>query len=282
MKPKYIGNVREVYDISDNQLVIVSTDRLSVHGKTLPWELENKGIMLTEISNFWFSYTKDIVKNHLVETNTANMPAFFQTEYYSCRSVLVEKLRIIPYEFIVRGYMYGRLWKEYSKSKEIKSNQYHFNGELQFAEKLIHPILTPTIKLDHNRDIDVEIDTVRKDLGNDVFEYIREVCLTLYERCSEFAYKKGLIIADTKFEFGINQNNDIILADEMFTPDSSRYWEISDYSIGTPPKSFDKQLIRDWLANHQENNQYQHAKVPYDIIVKTQERYAELHKRLLS
>ena len=272
MRPSYVGNVHEVYDISEGNSIIVSTDRLSVHGKVIPWEIENKGIILTQISNFWFSYTEDIIQNHIIETNVSKMPDFFRSKKFERRTVMVQKLKIIPYEFIVHGYMYGRIWKEYKKTQ----------NKMKIAEKLDFPLLTVTRKLDHNRDVDVDLEEVKRDLGEKKFYSISDACIKLYDRCNKFALGKGLIIADTKFEFGLTINDKIVLADEIFTPDSSRFWDLENYTVGKIPKSFDKQLIRDWLSNHKENNQYQFDKIPYQLVLETQNRYSECYDRLLN
>lgn len=280
MKPFYTGNVHEVYDVSKNELVIVSTDRMSVHGQIIPYPIKNKGVILTEISNFWFNLTKDIIPNHLLETQNNCMPSFFQTTEFSRRAVLVKKLKILPYEFIVRGYMYGRLWKEYNKGNDL-CGIHLSNSHYQLASKLDYPIITPTIKLDHARDKNINLSEVSSKIGQDITDYLCHVSLLLYNRCSEIAEKKGIIIADTKFEFGIDAQNQIILADEIFTPDSSRFWDIATYQVGQTPKSFDKQLIRDWLSHNKIENKYQYDKIPHEIIKKTESLYADYYKRLL-
>ena len=281
MKPIYIGNVHEVYNISERQLVIVSTDRMSVHGKTIPMPIKDKGIILTEISNFWFNLTKDIIPNHLLETRNDHMPCFFHDKRFYRRTVLVKKLKIIPYEFIVRGYMYGRLWDNYSEGKDL-CGVHLSNPNYQLASKLDSPIITPTIKLDHARDKNTNLSEVSAKLGSNVTDYLCNVSLSLYKRCSEIAKKKGIIIADTKFEFGIDEQNEILLADEIFTPDSSRFWDAATYQVGQSPKSFDKQLIRDWLSNNKKGNEFQYDKIPREIIERTEEIYASCHKRLLT
>lgn len=161
MKPSYVGNVHEVYNISEDKLVIVSTDRMSVHGKVIPWLIKNKGVILTEISNFWFDRTSDIIPNHIIKTDINDMPSFFHDDYFRNRTVMVEKLKIIPYEFIVRGYMFGRLWKTYQKNQNLCGINL-VEQKFCLAQKLKSPILTPTIKMDHNRDVDVEMDLVEK------------------------------------------------------------------------------------------------------------------------
>lgn len=280
MKPCYIGNVHEVYQLSDNKLVIVSTDRMSVHGKIIPWLIRDKGVIQTKISNFWFNMTTDIIPNHIISTNIDDMPSFFHNDYFRHRTVMVKKLKIIPYEFIVRGYMFGRLWKSYQR-KEAFCRFQLIDKNYHLAEKLDQPIVTPTIKLDHNRDVDVDMSLVEKKLGKGITEYIYKISILLYERCCQFAASRGIIIADTKLEFGVNDQNELILADEIFTPDSSRFWDSDDYQIGVTPRSYDKQLLRDWLSNHKVQNQYQYEQIPYELIDKTEKIYADCYKKLL-
>lgn len=279
MKPIYVGNVHEIYKINDNQLAIVKTDRISVFGNLLPNPIKDKGIVLNKISNFWFDMTKDITGNHIVHNECHYMPLFFQDEFFKHRTILVDKLDIIPFEFIVRGYIFGRMWKAYKNNEPFCGKR--ILGNYQLAEKLKHPVLTPTQKSNNNQDEDVDIKDVESQLGSSLTRQIVNICFDLYEECSKYALTKGLIIADTKFEFGMNKFNQLVLADEIFTPDSSRFWDAADYQIGISPKSYDKQLIRDWLLHNKKNNTYQFNAIPQNVYYKTEMRYKECLSRIV-
>lgn len=279
MEPIYSGKVREIYDISEKYLVIVTTDRISAFDSILPAPVKDKGIILNKISNFWFRKTQHIVPNHIVDDNIANMPSFFQTDYYKERTVMVEKLNMLPFEFVVRGYMYGNMWKAYSNGEPFCGIALPKNYKL--AQKLEQPILTPALKHDIGHDEYVSIEEVAARIGTEITEQITEICFRLYEVCSEYAFSKGLIIADAKFEFGMNKQGKLVLGDEIFTPDSSRYWDASNYQINTSPNSFDKQFLRDWLLNNKVNGEFQFDKVPGDVLIQTQKLYYECLNRLI-
>lgn len=273
MKPIYSGKVREIYDVSPSRLVIVTTDRISAFDSILPVTVKNKGIVLNTLSDFWFDHTRDIVDNHIVDGNTQNMPSFFHDEYFKNRTVMVKKLKMLPFEFIVRGYMFGSMWAAYRKGEKFCGNA--FNKEYVLAQKLDSPILTPAVKFDTEHDVYVDMSVVRSQLGSGMTDDISDICFELYDACSRFALSKGLIIADAKFEFGVDARGRIVLADEIFTPDSSRFWALADYEEGTSPRSYDKQLLRDWLMNNRVNGQMQFDKVPRSILAQTEQIYAE-------
>lgn len=280
MKPVYSGKIREIYDISDEHLVIVTTDRVSAFDNILPVQIKNKGIVLNKLSNFWFDMTKDIVPNHIVDDRIENMPAYFQNEFYRDRTVMAEKLRMLPFEFVVRGYIFGNMWKAYENGESFCGNTLY--GDYKLAQKLDRPIITPAIKRDSGHDEYVDIKCVESQLGVELTKQITDICFKLYDRCSSYALSKGLIIADTKFEFGMNTQGEFVLADEIFTPDSSRYWDAAEYIVGTSPKSFDKQLLRDWLINNKVNGKFQFNKVPDSILTQTEKIYNECLNRLCS
>lgn len=280
MKPIYSGKVREIYDISDQHLVIVTTDRISAFDSILPVPIKDKGIILNKLSNFWFDKTKDIVPNHIVTDNIANMPSFFQDDFFRERTVMVEKLNMLPFEFMVRGYLFGSMWKAYSNGEPFCGTVFH--PDYKLAQKLNQPILTPALKHDTGHDEYVSMETVATEIGTEMTEQIAQICLKLYEMCSKYALSKGLILADAKFEFGQDKQGKLILADEIFTPDSSRYWDADSYQAGVSPNSFDKQFLRDWLVNHQIDGRFQFDKVPEDILIQTQKLYYECLDRLVS
>lgn len=273
------GKVRDVYKISDSKLVIVTTDRISAYDVVMAKPVKNKGKILNLISLFWFDYTKALVPNHIISYNPSDMPEYFRKEEYRDRMVLVKKLKMIPYEFIVRGYIFGNMWNAYCENKKFCGEK--IKGDYKLAEKLDTPILTPSTKATAGHDEYVSFEHFADDLGIETAEKIKDACLKLYVTCYKYAYEKGIIIADTKFEFGFDENNDLVLADEIFTPDSSRFWSLDEYQTGVSPKSYDKQFIRDWLTNNMTDGKMQFDSVPDDIIKKTENIYAECLKKII-
>ena len=280
MKPIYSGKVREIYDISDKYLVIVTTDRISAFDHILPVPIKGKGIVLNKLSNFWFNKTRNIVANHIIDDRIENMPSFFHNEFFRERTVMVEKLKMFPFEFVVRGYLYGSMWKAYENGKHFCGTMLPKNYKL--AQKLEEPILTPAFKNDIGHDEYVSMEEVEARIGLKKVKQIMEICFKLYEECSEYAFSKGLIIADAKFEFGQNGQGDLVLADEIFTPDSSRYWDADRYKVGVSPDSFDKQFLRDWLLNNKVNGEFQFDKVPENVLIRTGNLYNECLNRLVN
>lgn len=280
MRPIYSGKVREIYDISDNRLVIVTTDRISAFDNILPVPVKGKGIVLNQLSNFWFNKTRNIVPNHIVDDRIENMPPFFHDEYFRERTVMAEKLNMLPFEFVVRGYIFGNMWKAYEKGESFCGVT--LPGSYKQAQKLDQPVLTPALKHDTGHDEYVSMKEVEARLGHETTKQISEACFRLYDVCSRYALSKGLIIADAKFEFGRNGHGELVLADEIFTPDSSRYWDAGNYEAGSSPASFDKQFLRDWLLNHKVNGAFPFDRVPDDVLRQTAKLYEECRSRLLS
>lgn len=280
-KPFKEGKVREVYDIGD-KIVMVATDRISAFDVILKNKVVGKGEVLTQMSKFWFDYTKDIVKNHMITVDTADMPEFFQTEEFKGRSMLVQKLNMIPIECIVRGYITGSGWESYKESGKVCGIT--LPAGLQESEKLPEPIYTPTTKADlgdHDEHITFEesvdiIDKLYPGKGEDYATKLRDYTIGLYKKCADYARTKGIIIADTKFEFGLDENGEIVLADEMLTPDSSRFWPVDGYEVGHGQPSFDKQFVRDYLKAHPESD----YNLPQDVIDKTIDKYHEAYTLL--
>lgn len=280
-KPFKEGKVREVYDIGD-KIVMVATDRISAFDVILKNKVVGKGEVLTQMSKFWFDYTKDIVKNHMISVDTADMPEFFQTEEFKGRSMLVQKLNMIPIECIVRGYITGSGWESYKESGKVCGIT--LPAGLQESEKLPEPIYTPTTKADlgdHDEHITFEesVDIIEKlypGKGEDYASKLRDYTIGLYKKCADYARTKGIIIADTKFEFGLDENDEIVLADEMLTPDSSRFWPVDGYEVGHGQPSFDKQFVRDYLKAHPESD----YNLPQDVIDKTIDKYHEAYTLL--
>lgn len=278
MKKIISGKVREVYDLEDGRMVIVTTDRISAFDVILPTMITDKGKVLNALSNFWFDYTKDIVKNHMLSSDLKDMPKEFQKSEYEGRTILVQKLKMIPYEVIVRGYMFGSMYEAYKKGEPFLGHS--FDKTYQQAEKLSEPIVTPSTKASEGHDINVTIDYMKNDIGLELGNKIEQTALAIYKKCYEHAYKNGIIIADTKFEFGLDENGDLVLGDEVLTPDSSRFWDLSKYKTGTSPASYDKQFIRDWLKENNLAGEKSIKAIPSDIVAKTSEIYRECQKKL--
>ncbi len=278
MKKIISGKVREVYDLEDGRMVIVTTDRISAFDVILPTMITDKGKVLNALSNFWFDYTKDIVKNHMISSNLKDMPAEFQKSEFEGRTILVKKLKMVPYEVIVRGYMFGSMYEAYKKGEEFLGHK--FDKEYQQAEKLDEPIVTPSTKAAEGHDINVTLDYMKKDLGEELGSKIEKAALAIYKKCYEHAAKNGIIIADTKFEFGLDENGDLVLADEVLTPDSSRFWNAAEYKVGTSPASYDKQFVRDWLKDNNLAGDPNIKSIPAEIVEKTSALYHECQERI--
>lgn len=278
MKKIASGKVREIYDLEDGRMVIVTTDRLSAFDVILPTLIPDKGKVLNALSNFWFDYTKDIVKNHMISSDIKDMPEEFQKPEYDGRAILVKKLKMIPYEVIVRGYKFGSMYEAYKKGEEFLGHK--FDKEYKQAEKLDEPIVTPSTKAAEGHDINVTLDYMKKDLGDDLGTKIEQTALAIYKKCYDHAAKNGIIIADTKFEFGLDENGELVLADEVLTPDSSRFWNAAEYKPGTSPASYDKQFVRDWLKDNNLAGDPNIKSIPSEVVEKTSALYHECQKRI--
>ena len=280
-KPAKEGKVREVYDNGDS-LIIVATDRISAFDVILKNKVSKKGAILTQMSRFWFVYTKDIVPNHMLSVDTKDMPEFFRNEDFDGNSMMCKKLSMLPIECIVRGYITGSGWASYQKNGTVCGIA--LPEGLQESEKLPEPIYTPSTKAelgDHDENISFEqsVDVLEKQFpgkGREYAEKIRDCTIALYKKCAEYALKKGIIIADTKFEFGLDENGEVVLGDEMLTPDSSRFWPLEGYKAGQGQPSFDKQYVRDWLKENPESD----YKLPQEVVDKTVAKYKEAYELL--
>lgn len=280
-KPVKEGKVREIYDIGD-YLILVATDRISCFDYILNNTVTKKGTVLTQMSKFWFDMTKDLVPNHMVSTDTADMPEFFRNEKFEGKSMMVKKLNMLPVECIVRGYITGSGYASYVKNGTVCGIK--LPEGLKESEKLSEPIYTPSTKAeigDHDENISFEesIDYLEKRFPGKGKEYaskLKELTIALYKRCADFALTKGIIIADTKFEFGLDEEGNVVLGDEMLTPDSSRFWPLDEYEAGHSEPSFDKQFARDWLKSHEGHN----WTLPQEIVDKTIEKYLQAYKML--
>lgn len=273
------GKVREIYQVSEDRLAIVTTDRVSAFDVILPTPIPDKGKILNALSSFWFSYTEDIVKNHMISEDLQDMPQELQGEEFAGRTILVKKLKMLPFEFIIRGYLFGSMWKEYQKTGGFCGKE--FPAGMQQAEKLPEPILTPSAKAEEGHDVNVSFQYMEEKLGSELAHKVCDAAMALYKRCYDYAYERGIIIADTKFEFGLDENGELVVADEVLTPDSSRFWSREAYRTGTSPESFDKQYLRDWLIENGLDGKIPPPQLPKDVVAKTREKYLECRERLV-
>ncbi|MGM9941742.1 MAG: phosphoribosylaminoimidazolesuccinocarboxamide synthase [Bulleidia sp.] len=272
------GKVREIYDAGD-ALIMVATDRISAFDVILKNRVTSKGAVLTQMSEFWFNLTKDIIPNHMISTDVRDMPEFFQNDEFAGRSMLCRKLRMIPVECIVRGYITGSGWAGYQKDGTVCGIA--LPEGLKECDQLPEPIYTPSTKAeigDHDENISYEksIEVLEREFPGHGEEYaakIRDATLALYRKCADYARERGIIIADTKFEFGLNENGEVVLGDEMLTPDSSRFWPVEGYEPGHGQPSFDKQFVRDWLKANPDSDYC----LPQDVIDKTIAKYREAY-----
>ena len=280
-KPVKEGKVREVYDTGES-MILVATDRISAFDHILKNEITKKGAILTQMSKFWFDFTRDIVPNHMLSVDVNDMPEFFQNEKYQGKSMKCKKLSMLPVECIVRGYITGSGWESYQKNGTVCGIR--LPEGLQESDKLPEPIYTPTTKAEiglHDEHITFEesVDILEKlypGKGASYAGQIRDCTLALYQKCAEYALERGIIIADTKFEFGLDENGSVVLGDEMLTPDSSRFWPQKGYAPGKSQPSFDKQFVRDWLKANP-NSDYL---LPEDVVKRTVEKYEEAYELL--
>ena len=281
LKKVYQGKVRDIYEVDDKHWLIVTSDRLSAFDVVLPDPIPKKGMVLTTISNFWFDRFSKKVKNHL---SNIQLEDIIQDEeerkLLKDRSVIVRKLKALPFEAIVRGYIIGSGWKEYNNTGAICGVPLPEN--LKQAQKLEQPIFTPSTKAAvGNHDENVTFEAIVDLVGKEIAESVRDLSIEIYKDAAEYALQHGIIIADTKFEFGLDENGEIVLIDEALTPDSSRFWPKDSYQAGTSPKSYDKQYVRDYLETLDWNKQAPGPKLPQEIINNTSAKYLEACERLI-
>lgn len=277
---RHRGKVRDVYDLGDDRLLMVATDRLSAFDVVLPDPIPGKGEMLCQISNFWFARTQPLMPNHLTGIDVAGvLPAGVDPALYAKRAVVTKKLRPVPIEAIARGYLIGSGWKDYQRTGRVSGIS--LPDRLRQAERLPEPIFTPSTKAavgDHDENID--FDTAVRLAGADLAEQVRDATLRLYAHAAAYAAERGIILADTKFEFGTDADGRLYVMDEMLTPDSSRYWPADEYKVGTSPPSYDKQIVRDYLETLGWDKTPPGPHLPAEVIERTRARYAEALQRL--
>lgn len=268
------GKVRDVYEIED-YLLIIATDRVSAFDVVLPNGIPDKGKVLTQISIYWFNQMKDIIDNHIVATNVEDYPQILHRykDMLEGRSMLVKKAKPMPVECIVRGYLSGSGWKEYKEKGTVCGIK--LPEGLVESSRLDEPIFTPSTKAEEGHDINISFDEMKKIVGDELGEKLKDASLKVYKKGREMAEKKGIIIADTKMEFGLYENK-LILIDELLTPDSSRFWSTKDYQLGKGQDSFDKQIVRDYLLTLDWDQTYPGPILPDDIVQKTAARYREI------
>ncbi len=271
------GKVRDIYDLGD-QLLLVVTDRLSAFDVVLPGGIPGKGIALTQISNWWFDRMGKVIPNHLEETDATKFPdPLNEKEEIRGRSVLVKKAEPLTIECIVRGYIVGSGWKDYQKTGKISGHA--LPEGLSLAQKLPEPIFTPSTKAQEGHDVNITEKEAEEMVGSDVYNQVKEASLQVYTRAADEARRKGIIIADTKFEFGI-RDDEVILIDELLTPDSSRFWPEDEYTVGKNPPSFDKQYVRDYLETLDWDKTPPGPELPAKVVDGTTKRYLEAYNRL--
>jgi len=280
LKLRHRGKVRDIYDIDDRHMLIITTDRLSAFDVVLGDPIPGKGAMLTAMSNFWFARTRTLIPNQVADLPLAQVlkdPA--ERAPVEKQAVVVKKLKALPIEAIVRGYLVGSGWKEYQKSGTVCGIK--LPAGLKEADKLPEPIFTPSTKAAVGQhDENISFEQAAALLGRDLAEKVKQATIAIYKDCAEYALTKGIIIADTKFEFGLDEQGTLTLIDEVLTPDSSRFWPADQYKPGANPPSFDKQYVRDWLEASGWNKKAPAPKLPPEVIAKTAEKYREALTRL--
>jgi phosphoribosylaminoimidazole-succinocarboxamide synthase len=275
------GKVRDVYSVDDDQLLIVATDRISAFDCILPTAIPRKGEVLTALSRFWFERLEHIVPNHLLTTSVGEMPESVRRQGVDLRgrSMLVRSTEVFPVECVVRGYLSGSGWKDYQRTGEVCGHRLP-NG-LRESEQLAEPIFTPATKAETGHDENISETQMGELVGGEQTKLLREISLQLYKEASKYARERGIIIADTKFEFGRDRGGRVILIDEALTPDSSRFWPASSYEAGKSQPSFDKQYVRDFLEGQHWNKQPPAPDLPPEVAEATAERYLEVYRLLV-
>jgi phosphoribosylaminoimidazole-succinocarboxamide synthase len=274
------GKVRDTYELEDNRLLMVATDRISAFDHILPNGIPDRGKVLTQLSIFWFSQTDAFQANHLVSGQVPDLPGTLRDrrDELSGRFMIVRKAKRIDFECVVRGYLAGSAWKEYGESQTLAGEK--MPPGLRQSERLAVPIFSPATKAETGHDQNITFTQLKKELGDELATKLRDASLELYKFASELSARRGLILADTKFEFGTIDDK-LILIDEAFTPDSSRFWESSTYLVGTSPDSYDKQFVRDWLTRSGWDKESQAPALPDEIVAQTRERYLTAYHRLV-
>jgi phosphoribosylaminoimidazole-succinocarboxamide synthase len=274
------GKVRDTYELDDDRLLMVATDRISAFDRVLPNGIPDRGKVLTQLSIFWFSQTDFFQENHLVSGMVPDLPAELRErrDELAGRFMIVRKAKRIDFECVVRGYLAGSAWKEYQESQTLAGET--MPPGLRQSEKLVTPVFSPATKAETGHDENISFKQMKKEIGDELATKLKDASLELYRFAADLAGRRGLILADTKFEFG-TINDDLILIDEALTPDSSRLWEGSTYVVGTSPDSYDKQFVRDWLTRSGWDKESEPPALPDDVVAQTRERYLTAYQRLV-
>jgi phosphoribosylaminoimidazole-succinocarboxamide synthase len=279
IKPFSIGKVRDIYDL-DDRLLFIASDRISAFDVVLPTAIPYKGQVLTALSSFWFNFTKDIIGNHLITSDVHEFPEELKkySDILDGRSMIVKKAKRINIECVVRAYISGSAWKSYKEKGSVCGIK--LPSGLRESDKLSEPIFTPTSKADSGHDMELTYTEAENLIGKNTFNEVKEKSIQILMKASKEAESKGIIIADTKFEFGYDDDDKIIIIDEVLTPDSSRFWPMKDYEPGRSQKSFDKQYVRDYLEEIRWDKTPPAPELPDDIVRKTTEKYLEAYRKL--
>jgi phosphoribosylaminoimidazole-succinocarboxamide synthase len=274
------GKVRDTYELPDGKLLMVATDRISAFDRVLPNGIPDRGKVLTQLSIFWFSQTHTFQENHLVSGMVPDLPAALRDhrDELAGRFMIVRKAKRIDFECVVRGYLAGSAWKEYEESHTLAGEE--MPPGLRQSEKLVYPTFSPATKAETGHDENITFTQMKKEIGDELATKLRDASLELYKFASDFAERRGVILADTKFEFGLIDDQ-LVLIDEALTPDSSRFWDSATYQVGTSPDSYDKQFVRDWLLKSGWDKESDPPALPEDIVFQTRERYLTAYQRIV-
>ena len=274
------GKVRDTYELGPDQLLMVATDRISAFDHVLPNGIPDRGKVLTQLSIFWFSQTDTFQPNHLISGMVPDLPPSLREfrDQLAGRFMIVRKAQRIDFECVVRGYLAGSAWKEYQESKTLAGES--MPPGLVQSQRLAAPIFSPATKAETGHDENITFDEMKKAVGQEMADRLREASIALYNYAAEFSERRGLILADTKFEFG-TVGKDLLLIDEALTPDSSRYWDAATYRPGTSPESYDKQFVRDWLTRSGWDKESDPPRLPEDVVAQTRLRYLTAYQRLV-
>jgi len=274
------GKVRDTYLLNDNELLMVATDRISAFDRVLPNGIPDRGKVLTQLSIFWFSQTDTFQPNHLISGMVPDLPPSLREfrDQLAGRFMIVRKAQRIDFECVVRGYLAGSAWKEYQESKTLAGES--MPPGLVQSQRLAAPMFSPATKAETGHDENITFDEMKKAVGQEMADRLRDASIALYKYAAEFSERRGLILADTKFEFG-TVGKDLLLIDEALTPDSSRYWDAATYRPGTSPESYDKQFVRDWLTRSGWDKESDPPRLPEDVVAQTRLRYLTAYQRLV-
>ena len=273
------GKVRKIFAAGDDALLIVTTDRISAYDVIMPTPIDGKGKILNQLSLFWFDLTKDVVKNHVITTDIDKYPEPFKGDKsLEGRSMLVKKLKMIPFECIVRGYITGSAWETYEQDGTVCGHK--VAPGLVESDKFPEPIFTPSTKEETGHDINVDFEFMADKLGIELATKVKDATIAVYKKCADYAASRGIIIADTKLEFGLDENGELVLGDEVLTPDSSRFWSVEKYKPGQGQSSYDKQYLRDWLTANGMRGKTPAPELPADVVANTRAKYVEAYEML--